>query len=118
MGRFSRKAISLEKQDFSRVFQQNVRSADAHFVVLARRNTAPLSRLGLAIAKKHTPKATARNRIKRLIRESFNQQQPFPSNVDVVVMNRRQVERKTNEQIVSILDSHWQRILKKINRDT
>lgn len=118
MGRFSRKVVSLGKQDFSRVFQKNIRSADSHFVVLARRNQTSVSRLGLAIAKKHTARSTARNRIKRLIRESFYQQQPFPQAMDVVVMNRRQVELKTNEQIFSILDSHWQHILRKINRDT
>lgn len=118
MGRFSRGLVSLGKQDFLRVLQENAQSADSNFLMFAQRNDLPISRLGVSITKKRTLKAPARNRIKRLIRESFYQQQPLPVQMDIVVMSRRQVEKKSNKQILSILDAHWQRVLKKFNLNT
>lgn len=115
MGRFSRTQISLGKQDFSRVFKQNQKSGDRLFLVLARTSTVPFSRLGLAISKKHAARAVDRNRIKRLIRESFYHTE-FPIDLDIVVMNRSGLKQSSNQEITQSLSKHWQRILNKINK--
>ena len=60
-----------------RVFKQALRSRDPLFTVLCRCNNSDLARLGLAISKKHCRRAVGRNRIKRIVRESFRQHQDF-----------------------------------------
>ena len=116
MGRFSRNQISMRKADFKLAFNQNERSSDGMLVVLARPNGLEISRLGLAIAKKHTPRAIDRNRIKRLVRESFMDHQPFKVAVDAVVMNRAGVTLKNNRQIFQSLERHWQKINDKLEQ--
>jgi ribonuclease P protein component len=84
--------------------------------VLCRRNNQSIARLGLAISKKHCRQATARNRIKRIIRESFRQQQVLLSGLDVVVINQPAATRATNQQISDSLESHWNRCSKARSR--
>lgn len=116
MGSFPRKQTSLHKPDFQRVFNQNERSADNMLVVLVRPNGLTVSRLGLAIAKKHAARAVERNRIKRLIRESFMCHQPFKVAIDAVVLNRRDIALKSNRQVFQSLANHWQKINDKLER--
>ena len=68
--------------------------------------------MGLAIAKKAAKRAVDRNRIKRLCRESFRQQDNLPV-VDLVVMTRASAVSATNAELFSALDKHWQRIRRK-----
>jgi ribonuclease P protein component len=53
------------------VFRQGQRSADRFFTVLYRPNALDMPRLGFAISRKKVRHATDRNRLKRVVRESF-----------------------------------------------
>lgn len=75
--------------------------------MLAIANQQDYPRLGLAIAKKHVRRAVDRNRIKRLIRESFRHNLTFLSGLDIVVLARKGVENSTNEILTSALNKHW-----------
>jgi ribonuclease P protein component len=110
--RFTKDNRLLEAAAFGRVFDRATRSRDALFTVLCRRNKQSEARLGLAISKKHCRKATARNRIKRIIRESFRQQQALLAGLDVVVINQPGATRATSREISDSLDKHWQRCSK------
>ena len=68
-----------------------------------------LARLGLAVSKKHCRRATARNRIKRIIRESFRQQQDMLTGLDIVVINRPAATEASNREMFDSLEQHWQR---------
>ena len=116
MARYRRQRTGMSKSDFQRVFSENKKSVDSMLVVLARPNGLPHSRLGLAIAKKHTASAVQRNRIKRLIRESFRQHQPFKETIDAVVINRPGVASQDNRHIFDSLDKHWHRISNKLEQ--
>jgi len=94
---------------FARVFKKAERSRDNVFTVLCRANEANDARLGLAIAKKHCRLATDRNRLKRLIRESFRRHKAGLAGLDIVVLNRRAAAQANNEQLFKCLESHWQR---------
>ena len=100
-------------RDYSRVFQRAQRSSDHLFTVLARPNDADGPRLGLAVAKKHVPKAVGRNRIKRQIRESFRLHQDRLPPVDVVVVARADVRGAENAAVRSSLERHWRKISKR-----
>ena len=46
------------------------------------------SRLGIAISRKAAPRATDRNRYKRVIRESFRQAQENLAGIDLIIIAR------------------------------
>jgi len=80
--------------------------------VLCRDNDRDTARLGLAISKKHCRKATARNRIKRVVRESFRLSQAELAGLDIVVLNQAAATLAGNEALADSLRQHWQRCAK------
>ncbi len=105
--RFPRQARLLNGTQFRRVFEQAERSADRFFTVLGRPNGEEGARLGLAISKKVDKRAVGRNRIKRLVRESFRQHREQLQAVDLVVMARPAATRADNETLLKALERHW-----------
>jgi len=75
-----------------------------------REHSEHKARLGLAIAKKQIPRAVDRNRIKRVVRESFRILQLHEH--DFVVLARRDTVTATNAQLFLSLKHHWDRLLK------
>ena len=96
------------KEAYGRVFSKARRSRDQCFTVLYRDSGETVARLGMAIAKKNCPKAVARNRLKRIIRESFRQHQAALAGLDIVVMNKPGAENMNNSALFKSLDQHWQ----------
>ena len=94
---------------YSRVFSKARRSHDRLFTVLARDNGKEYARLGLAVSKKHCRLAVGRNRLKRLVRESFRQNQQQLRGCDVVVLNKPGSHLATNQVLFDSLAGHWQR---------
>ena len=80
------------------------------FTVLYRPNGSDEPRLGLAIGKKHCRLASSRNRLKRVIRESFRQNRAAIGGLDVVVLNQPGAGAAGNDVLFDSLDRHWQRI--------
>lgn len=87
---------------------------DPYFTVLARPNAEPLARLGLAIAKKCARRAVDRNRLKRLVRESFRLERLGLPGLDLVVLCRRDAVTADNLQLRASLTRHWARIRKQL----
>ncbi|MGB5622726.1 MAG: ribonuclease P protein component [Gammaproteobacteria bacterium] len=100
------------KGDFTRIFRRSQRSADALFVVLASRGSHDHARLGMAISMKATGSAVCRNRIKRLVRESFRLRRADMPALDFVVMAKPGVARESTARIAASLDAHWSRIVR------
>ncbi len=80
--------------------------------MLARRNDLGHPRLGLAIQKKILKRAVARNRVKRIVRESFRHHQYLLGTLDVVVIGRQGLVRGDNRQLSNSLKMHWNRLVK------
>ncbi|NOX92964.1 MAG: ribonuclease P protein component [Gammaproteobacteria bacterium] len=113
--RFSRQVRLSGSDDFQKVFKQTgYRSADQWLTVLARQNEPGHARLGLAISKRTIKAATGRNRVKRLVRESFRQHQQSLAGLDIVVLSRNATSQASNPELVSALQTHWQRIAKQL----
>lgn len=86
------------------------RSANSDITVLAAANGLNHARLGMAIAKKRLPAAPARNRLKRIIRESFRFNHEQLAGLDIVVLNTTNTGSKTNAELFSALIDHWNEI--------
>jgi ribonuclease P protein component len=102
----------LDAAAYGRVFKKATRSRDKWFTVLCRNNGGSEARLGLAVSKKNCRAATGRNRIKRVVRESFRQHKATLAGFDVVVLNLPGTRNGNNRQLFASLDSHWQQCSK------
>ncbi|MBT4837869.1 MAG: ribonuclease P protein component [Methylococcales bacterium] len=110
--KFTRKIRLVEAQDYKFVFSRANKISDRNFTLLARKNSLDHPRLGLAIAKKNIKKSVQRNRIKRLIRETFRQSQNDLSQIDVVVMASKKSFLQSNTELLTSLNSLWQKLFK------
>jgi ribonuclease P protein component len=108
--RFPRRARLTGRNAFAHVFAQPVKSSDRHFTVLARPNALGYPRLGLAISRKVAKSAVARNRIKRIVRESFRHHQAWLGDLDCVVMGRAGLTDQDNAMLFAALQRHWRRL--------
>jgi ribonuclease P protein component len=106
-----RTARLLKPADFRRVFQRARRAQDANFTILARANDGNPARLGLAIARKQVRRAVDRNRLKRLIRDSFRHRRAELHGLDLVVMARSRAVSATNAELFESLAELWQNLL-------
>ena len=110
--RFSKRVRLLKPADFSRVFKKAHRSSDRQLTILAAPNDLGYARIGLAISKKHARRAVDRNRIKRIVRESFRLNQAFLPAADFVVMAKPQTKSTPSKVLFESLSVHWQRLAK------
>lgn len=107
--RFDRARRLTTATEFKRVFDQARRSTDNLLLVLARDNGLQQPRLGMAIARSKIPRASARNRVKRIIRESFRRHQQVLKGLDLVVLARTNLTHVDNQALFQSLAAHWQR---------
>lgn len=105
--RLTRQRRLLIPADFKRVFDKPCRTACLPLTLLSRPSGLPFPRLGLAISKKFLKAAVARNRVKRLIRESFRHHQELLDGLDIVVLARDGIGRVPPGSLRAELDNHW-----------
>ena len=109
--RFPRGARLTGSAQFQRVFKNaRLRSTDAVLAVLAVENELSIARLGLVISRKAARRAVDRNRVKRLIRNSFRNKRQHLSGLDIVVIGRPGIESKSNAELQNALERHWKRL--------
>lgn len=70
------------------------------------------ARLGLAISKKNCSLAKDRNKIKRIIRESFRKNITRLNGYDIVVLNNQLTHTKATNDLHKSLNMHWEKIHK------
>ena len=105
--RFERRARLLKAEEYTQVFNKAYRSRDQYFTVLAKPKSIGRAKLGLAVSKKRAKRAVSRNRLKRIIRESFRLSQSIIACADYVVMIQQNSEKISNKQLFVSLEKHW-----------
>jgi len=114
---FSKSMRLLNSNDFQTVFDDApLRTSHQHFLFLARQNQLDCPRLGLVIAKKHIRHAVDRNRMKRLIRETFRAKQQQLAGIDVIVLARKGMHETTNVMLIEQLNKQWQGLIRKFQK--
>jgi len=109
--RYPRALRLLKPADFQRVFKHSrFKSGDRYITVMAVPNGLGHPRLGMAVSIRNAGTAVARNRVKRLIRESFRLHQHDLDSLDLVVVARSGIATRNNRQLSESLQYHWQKI--------
>lgn len=87
-----------------------------YFLVLASRTRLGNPRLGLVIGKKNIRKAVCRNRVKRVVRETFRHSQNNLDSLDIIFLARKGFDTLLPAEQTSIMRDTWRRLAKKVNR--
>jgi len=96
--------------EFERARRGRERVSDALFVVQRVANEAGEARLGMAVGMRAAGNAVRRNRIRRLIRESFRMHRQELPAVDLLVTARAPAAAATNREVFASLERHWRAI--------
>jgi len=113
---FGKSRHLLKPAEFKCVFEKRQSAHNSHFGIYAVKNTLGHARLGLVISKKVSKKAVVRNRIKRLVRESFRLQQDDFGAFDFIVVAKAPVATIAFESISTPLQPLWFKAMKRCKR--
>ena len=121
MNRFNKAKRLTNSKDFNEVFNapQQQRSCDCYFTVLGHfycnEEKPQKLRLGLVVAKKRVKLAVRRNRIKRIIRETFRllDDSNLTKSCDLVVIARDKADLAENQELFSSLNNHFKKFIEK-----
>lgn len=111
--KFERRCRLTTRAEYNRVFTRHKVSQDRLFRVLARSNDRTYCRLGLAVSTRVCKRAVGRNRLKRVIRESFRahgQELAAAGGKDIVVLPSPMAATICNSDLCESLQNHWRRI--------
>jgi ribonuclease P protein component len=98
------------KGDFDAAYAGGRRMGDGFFAVTVIRNDVGAPRLGLAVAVKVAGGAVARNRLRRIIRESFRLHQHELPAVDLVVGARPPARTAAPSVLRESLAALWKKV--------
>nr|WP_174840201.1 ribonuclease P protein component [Shewanella sp. Iso12] len=105
----------LTPAQFKTVFINPIKASSAEITLLAVPNEMQHPRLGLTVAKRHVKRANQRNRIKRVIRDSFRLNQHDLPPLDIVVLVRGGVLDMDNEQLRKLVEKLWRKLSRRFN---
>jgi ribonuclease P protein component len=100
------------KSQFEAVYACGRRLGDGYFSVVVGSNDTGRPRLGLAVATKTAGNSVERNRVRRVIRESFRLSQNEIPAVDLVVSARARVKGASNAELRASLAALWDKVRK------
>lgn len=99
------------KSDFDSAYGRGKRTGNALFGAVICRNERGRPRLGLAVAVRVAGSSVERNRIRRIIRESFRLHQHELPPVDIVVSAKNQTRDAPGPVLHTSLAALWKRVI-------
>ncbi len=109
----------LNPEDFRYVFENtHYKVFCPGFLLLAAPAKQQNTRLGFVIGKKNVKLAVARNRFKRLFRESFRLNQHQLPNLDIIVLAIKGASQVTSEELSKSLIQAWPQLSRRVNKAT
>jgi ribonuclease P protein component len=108
---FSREKRLLTPRHFKAVFDSPTGKVPGkNLLLLARNNDLDHPRLGLVIGKKSVKLSVERNRLKRLMRESFRLHQDDLVGWDIVIVARKGLGEIENPELIQHFGKLWKRL--------
>ncbi|MBA1221016.1 ribonuclease P protein component [Pseudomonas fulva] len=108
---FSREKRLLTPRHFKAVFDSPTGKVPGkNLLILARENGLDHPRLGLVIGKKSVKLAVQRNRLKRLMRDSFRLNQQALAGLDIVIVARKGLGEIENPELHQHFGKLWKRL--------
>jgi ribonuclease P protein component len=96
--------------DFTALRKPTGRLGSACFRIRYRDNKVGFARLGQAISRRVSKRAVDRNRIRRIVRESFRHARAGLPPVDVLIIANNQAVNVSRSELRAELDRLWQRL--------
>lgn len=100
------------KSQFEAAYASGRRLGDGYFSVTMSPNEVGRPRIGLAVAVKIAGNSVKRNRIRRLIRESFRLSQLEIPPVDLIVSARARAKDASSDELRASLAALWDKVRK------
>ncbi len=114
---FSKASRLLGPSQYGSVFQKaDYKLSSPTLLILSSKSTA-CPRLGIVVAKKNIKSAVQRNRLKRIIRESFRLRQEDFDTIDMIVLVRQGLDKVNNHDVSMQLNSLFDDLISKLNRN-
>ena len=111
---YPRELRLLTPADFQFVFDNPpVKAVTKEVTVLAKPNSLPHPRLGITVSKKRARLAVERNRIKRIMRESYRLQQHNLSGFDIIVIAKPGITNLDNPALHDLMNYLWRKLSKR-----
>ncbi|WP_166570480.1 ribonuclease P protein component [Pseudomonas sp. R5(2019)] len=108
---FSRDKRLLTPRHFKAVFDSPTGKVPGkNLLILARENGLDHPRLGLVIGKKSVKLSVQRNRLKRLMRDSFRCHQQLLAGWDIVIVARKGLGEIENPELHQHFGKLWKRL--------
>jgi len=105
---FSTSSRIRKSEDFRLIYAKGKKIVSDSFTLFILGQGIGQGRLGITVTKK-LGKATARNRVKRILREIFRKNKDRISNLDIVINARAGIRGKTQKQLAEEFLSHISR---------
>ena len=110
---FRKQARLLRPQEFKEVFsKKTLKSQSPRITLWGSPRTQEGARLGIAIPKRVVSRAVDRNRLRRIIRESFRVRQGKLGSWDIVVHLRRGGAVDRADEFTAELEALWPRFFR------
>lgn len=106
----------MKSHEFRHFVKFGKKVSNKEFLVSAKPNQFKHPRLGMVVSKKCSKKAVERNRIKRVIRESFRYHQHLLDGFDLLVVTRKGVVAQSKAEFRLQLDNKWQQLRKLLGK--
>ena len=107
---YPRTASLRQPAEFTALRRQGKRMAARFFQTQYRLTESADARLGMAVSKRVSKRAVVRNRIRRLIRESFRLNRAKLPPCDVLLIAQTTAAAQTSNDLRADLEGLWQRL--------
>lgn len=97
--------------EYKTLFDDSYKVSQKYLLILFKPNNKPYARLGLIVSKTVAKSAAIRNKIKRVIRESFRFHQEKLIGFDIIVIARQSCDKLSKLKLREGIDQLWERLL-------